>query len=80
MGQLTSGPVVQAYGIEMGVRMCRALLDAGVPGLHLYTLNLEASALAILESLGLVNKAQARACAHACRPQCLAWAWSTRVR
>jgi hypothetical protein len=40
--------------------MCRALLDQGVPGVHLYTLNLEASALAILENLGLVNKAQAR--------------------
>jgi methylenetetrahydrofolate reductase (NADPH) len=40
--------------------MCRALLEHGVPGVHLYTLNLEASALAILENLGLVNKAQAR--------------------
>jgi len=50
----------QAYGIDLGTRMCRALLDHGVPGVHLYTLNLEASALAILENLGLVNKAQAR--------------------
>ena len=48
----------QAYGIELGTKMCRALLDAGVPGLHLYTLNLEAAALGILETLGLINKAQ----------------------
>ncbi|KAK9842600.1 hypothetical protein WJX81_008347 [Elliptochloris bilobata] len=56
---------VKAYGIELGTKTCRALLDAGVPGLHLYTLNLEASALAILENLGLVNKAQ--------RPRPLPW-------
>lgn len=55
----------QAYGIELGTKMCRALLDSGVPGLHLYTLNLEAAPLAILENLGLINKAQARA-----RPAC----------
>ena len=69
----------QAYGIELGTRMCKALLDAGVPGLHLYTLNLEASALAILENLGLVNKAQVHtapvgtATANSGRSPCCKW-------
>lgn len=45
----------QNFGIDLGVRMCRQLLDAGTPGLHMYTLNLEKSALAILERLGLID-------------------------
>jgi hypothetical protein len=28
-------------GVKIGTAMCRALLDAGVKGLHFYTLNLE---------------------------------------
>lgn len=36
--------------------MCRKLLDSGLThGVHLYTLNLEKSALAILERLGLID-------------------------
>lgn len=46
---------VKNFGIDLGVRMCRQLLDAGTPGLHMYTLNLEKSALAILERLGLID-------------------------
>ena len=52
---------VKKFGVELGVKMCRRLLDAGVPGVHLYTLNLEKSAVAILEGLGLVSEAQAEA-------------------
>jgi methylenetetrahydrofolate reductase (NADPH) len=46
---------VKRYGVELGTAMCRRLLDAGAPGVHLYTLNLENTAVAILEGLGLVS-------------------------
>ncbi len=36
--------------------MCKLILESGlVSGLHMYTLNMERSAVAILENLGLVN-------------------------
>lgn len=46
---------IKKLGIEIGTTMSQRLLDAGVPGLHMYTLNLERSALAILENLGLIK-------------------------
>merc|ERR1719240_1686825 len=46
---------VKEYGIELAVQMCKELMDGGCPGLHLYTLNLEKSATAICEKLGLVD-------------------------
>ncbi len=49
---------VKQYGIELGTEMCKRILDSGVPGLHMYTLNLERSAVAILENLGLINKSR----------------------
>ena len=52
---------MQAFGIDLGVKMCKRLLDEGTPGLHLYTLNLEQAAVGILEALGLVNKKQVSA-------------------
>jgi hypothetical protein len=45
----------QNYGVELGVEMCRTLLAAGVPGLHMYTLNLERSAVGILSALGVLD-------------------------
>lgn len=32
---------LKAFGMEFGAQMCRELLEAGTPGLHFYTLNLE---------------------------------------
>lgn len=32
---------VKAIGIREGTKMCRDILDAGIKGLHFYTLNLE---------------------------------------
>ncbi len=46
----------QQFGIDQGTEMCRRILEAGdVHGLHMYTLNMERSAVAILENLGLIN-------------------------
>jgi len=42
-----------AFGIEYATRQCRELLDAGVPGLHFYTLNKARSTREVLRRLGL---------------------------
>jgi methylenetetrahydrofolate reductase (NADPH) len=55
---------VKAYGVELGTAMCKALLAGGAPGVHLYTLNLERSAVAILEGLGLVKAGAGEAVAN----------------
>ena len=40
--------------------MCKRILAAGIPGLHLYTLNLERSAIAILENLEIIPRVKTR--------------------
>ena len=45
---------VEAYGIAYATAQCRELLDAGVSGLHFYTLNKASATTAILNNLGLV--------------------------
>jgi len=44
---------VKAYGIELGIRMCKYLLDKGIKGLHFYTLNLEKTVVEIIKGLGI---------------------------
>jgi methylenetetrahydrofolate reductase (NADPH) len=44
---------VRAIGVEVATDLCRALLDAGAPGLHLYALNKSGSVKLIVEALGL---------------------------
>lgn len=39
---------VKNYGIHLGTEMCKKILAHGIKTLHLYTLNMEKSALAIL--------------------------------
>ena len=39
------------YGIEFAARQCRELLEAGVPGLHIYTMDRSKSAAGIVERL-----------------------------
>ena len=48
----------QAFGIEHGAEMCRKLLAGGVPGLHMYSLNLEATVFGILERVGFIEIAK----------------------
>lgn len=50
---------VKAYGISLGTMMCQRLLQAGVPGVHMYTLNLEKTAVEILKNVGLVKGEEA---------------------
>src|SRR5690606_11537297 len=40
-------------GVEVATDLCRRLLDAGAPGLHLYALNRSESVLRIVDALGL---------------------------
>lgn len=50
---------LKAYGVSLGTLMAQRLLDAGAPGIHVYTLNLERSAVAILQNAGLVPAPEA---------------------
>lgn len=46
---------VKAYGIHVGTEMCKKILASGlVPGLHMYSLNLEKAVVGILTNLGLI--------------------------
>ncbi|KAK9725304.1 hypothetical protein RND81_05G135100 [Saponaria officinalis] len=49
---------VKAYGIHLGTEMCKKILASGIKQLHLYTLNMEKSALAILLNLGLIEESK----------------------
>lgn len=46
---------VRAYGVKLGVDMCRRMLSEQVtPGVHLYSLNSDKAVISILQGLGLV--------------------------
>ncbi|CAN6291369.1 unnamed protein product [Urochloa humidicola] len=49
---------VKAYGVHLGTEMCKKILATGIKTLHLYTLNMEKSALAILMNLGLIEESK----------------------
>jgi len=43
----------RAIGVEVATEVCEALLRAGAPGIHLYTLNFSQAALEVVRNLGL---------------------------
>jgi methylenetetrahydrofolate reductase (NADPH) len=47
-------------GAEVATELCEALLEAGAPGLHFYTLNRSATTRTIATNLGLGNAGRAR--------------------
>ena len=47
-------------GAEIATELCEALLEAGAPGLHFYTLNRSATTRTIATNLGLGNSGRAR--------------------
>ncbi|KAF3441393.1 hypothetical protein FNV43_RR15307 [Rhamnella rubrinervis] len=47
---------VKAYGIHLGTEMCKKILAHGIRTLHLYTLNMDKTALSILMNLGLLEE------------------------
>lgn len=44
---------IRAFGHDVTVELCQRLLDAGAPGLHIYTMNRAEPTLALWEALGL---------------------------
>ena len=59
---------VKAYGISLGTMMCERLLAAGAPGLHMYTLNLDRSAVTILRHVKLLPPAEDKVIPAAAEP------------
>lgn len=56
---------VKAYGVSLGTMMCQRLLAEGAPGLHMYTLNLDKTAVGILRNVGQVPAAPQEGAAKA---------------
>ena len=54
--ELCSDPEhVRKIGVEMATQLCRDLIEAGAPGLHLYTLNRATTAKEIVVNLDLIT-------------------------
>ncbi|AEE79993.1 methylenetetrahydrofolate reductase 1 [Arabidopsis thaliana] len=49
---------VKAYGIHFATEMCKKILAHGITSLHLYTLNVDKSAIGILMNLGLIDESK----------------------
>lgn len=51
---------VRKYGVQLATTMCKQLFEAGIPGVHMYTLNLHQSSIEILENLQLIERLSER--------------------
>eukprot|EP00250_Pteridium_aquilinum_P024796 c29616_g1_i1 orf=529-2313(-) len=51
---------VAAYGIHLGTEMCKKIIAHGIKNLHIYTLNLDKSAVGILQNLGVIDISKIR--------------------
>jgi len=50
---------IRAFGLDVTMELCRRLLEAGAPGLHVYTMNRADACEALWEGLGLPRRAAA---------------------
>eukprot|EP00127_Corallochytrium_limacisporum_P007433 Clim_evm36s251 gene=Clim_evmTU36s251 len=63
---------VRAYGVQLASKMIKELLDAGVEGVHMYTLNREIATREILKNVGLWKETST--------PRALPWRSSASTR
>ncbi len=57
-GSISDNPdEVRKLGVEMATQFCAELIEAGVPGLHFYTMNTATATMEIAANLGLLNRA-----------------------
>ncbi|XP_047316341.1 methylenetetrahydrofolate reductase 1-like [Impatiens glandulifera] len=49
---------VRSYGVHFATEMCKRIMATGIKTLHLYSLNMEKSALQILMNLGLIEESK----------------------
>ena len=47
---------VKDYGVELGTKMVKKMIDHGIEGFHFYTLNLERTVRRTLENLNIIQK------------------------
>ena len=48
---------VTKLGVELATHLCDELIDAGVPGLHFYTMNTSSATVDIAKNLGFDSRA-----------------------